>query len=160
MTADNPLTDYLLIDNMINYFSKNSYLDYLTNNHYNIPSKRKIAVGLDISLFSLKSLLLVKKLAKNNKAFLEYPTLYYYTKGKKKFKIKNLNQSKNLIINNKFRLTVDTINDLKFFRMLFKEYFKKYRKDEYIYLSKVKKILITKRYLKKINENITQFNPL
>ena len=159
VTADNPLTDYLLIDHMISYYETNNKFDYITNNHFADKKRREIAYGLDLSIFSLKSLQLVKKLSKNDKVFQEYPTLYYHTDGKNKFKTKNINSPKELIISNKFRLTVDTIQDLKFFKMLFKEYFKLYKKDEYVELSKVMKIFKKNPSLLKINEEIIHYVP-
>ena len=159
VTADNPLTDCLLIDYMIGYYEKNSKFDYITNNHFADKKKREIAYGLDLSIFSSKSLKLVKLLSKNDKVFQEYPTLYYHTEGKKKFKTKNIHCAKRLVLSNKFRLTVDTIEDLEFFKMLFKEYFKLYKKDEYVELSKVMKILKKNPSLLKINKEIIHFVP-
>ena len=102
VTGDNPLTDYLLIDEMINYFLKNTKYDFITNNYFANKKKRRLAYGLDLSLFSINSLKKVKKFAGKNKVFQEYPTLYYHTKGKSKFKIKFQN------LKNKFKMQVMT----------------------------------------------------
>lgn len=159
VTADNPLTDYILADKMISYYEKYNKYDYLTNNHFADKARRKIAYGLDLSLFSLKSLLRVKNFAKKNAFFLEYPTLYYYTSGKSKFKIKNINHSKKLIIDETFRLTVDTLPDLKLFQKLFNLYFKTFKKDKYLYLSKLRVLLNYNSSLKKINQDIVHYKP-
>ena len=160
VTSDNPLTDYFLIDEMINYYRKNNIYDYLTNNNFANDKKRKIAYGLDLSLFSLKSLIKVQSLVKKNKIFQEYPTSYYYSKGKKKFKIKNFNHSKKLIIDRDFRLTVDTPQDLIFFKKVFNIYFKTFKKDNYLFLNNLRKILHKNPKLKILNKNVIQFKPV
>ncbi len=159
VTADNPLTDYKLIDNLISHFNKHPYLDFLTNNHFGDPKKRKIAYGLDLSLFSLSSLKKVKNLSNKNKVFLEYPTLYYYTKGKKFFKIKNILQPKEMVINNNFRLTIDTIEDLNFVKKILVEYKKVYKKSKYIEINKLNKILKRNKNLALTNNLVKQFIP-
>lgn len=159
VTGDNPLTDYLLIDEMINYFLKNRKYDFITNNYFANKKKRRLAYGLDLSLFSINSLKKVKKFAGKNKVFQEYPTLYYHTKGKSKFKIKNILHNKSYILDNRYRLTVDTKEDLIFFNFLFKEYFNHYTKDNYIYLSKLKKIIKKNPSLIKINKEIVHYVP-
>jgi spore coat polysaccharide biosynthesis protein SpsF len=159
VTADNPLTDYLLIDHMISFFNKNKSYDYVTNNYFANTDNRKLAYGLDLSLFSLKSLKKVKKFTKNNSKFLEHPTLYYYTKGKLKFKIKNVVQPSKLTIKEKFRLTIDTPQDFDFFKSLFTEYYKKHKKSNYIKIQDIRKILLKKKFLLKINKDINQYVP-
>ncbi|MDA7780687.1 hypothetical protein N8938_01525 [Candidatus Pelagibacter sp.] len=159
ITGDNPLTDYFLIDHLISYFENNRKFDYITNNHFADKDKRIIAYGLDLSLFSLKSLKQVKKLSKKDSVFQEYPTLYFHTKGGKKFKTTNINYPKKLIIGSKYRLTVDTVQDLKFFKKLFNEYFKSYKKNDYMYLSRLNNILKKNPSLVKLNQDIVQFIP-
>lgn len=159
ITADNPFTDYKLIDYMINYFNKCADIDFLANNHYGDPKKRKIAYGLDLSLFSLSSLKKVRKLSNKKKIFLEYPTLYYHTKGKHLFKIKNILLPRQMIINNNYRLTIDTKEDFKFIKRIFNEYKKVYKKYDYLEINKIRKILNKKKNLTKFNSKIKQFVP-
>ena len=156
VTADNPLTDPKIIDYMLKHFLANKKIDYLTNNHFGNLKLRKIALGLDIDIFTLKSIKKIDKLA-NNKIYRQYPTIYFYTKGKKLFAIKNILLPNKLIINNKYRLTLDTENDLKFFRKLFSLF--KNKINSYVKLSHIKKILISNPSLQKINLNIKQFDP-
>tara|TARA_Y100000590_G_scaffold465154_1_gene636622 strand:+ start:625 stop:1443 length:819 start_codon:yes stop_codon:yes gene_type:complete len=165
VTADNPLTDYSIIDYMINNFEKSKKLDFTTNNYFGSNQKRKIAYGLDINLFSIKSLKKVKKFSKKNKIFLEYPSLYYSlyyeyfnTQKKSTFNIKNVNLPKNLILSKKYRLTIDSPRDLIFFKKIFNEYFKLNQTDDYIYLPKLKKLLRKKPELAKINSDIAHYN--
>ena len=159
VTADNPLTDYKLIDYLICHINKHPYLDFLTNNHFGDPKKRKIAYGLDLSLFSLSSLKKVRKLSNKKKIFLEYPTLYYHTKGKHLFKIKNILLPRQMIINNHYRLTIDTKEDFDFIKKIFKEYKKVYNKYDYLEINKIRNILNKKKSLAKINSKIKQFIP-
>ncbi len=165
VTADNPLTDYSIIDYMINNFEKSKRLDFTTNNCFGSNQKRKIAYGLDINLFSIQSLKKVKKFSKKNKLFLEYPSLYYslyyeYFKSEKKpiFNVKNVDIPKKLTLSKKYRLTLDSPRDLIFFKKIFYEYFKLNKTDEYLYLPKVKKLLLKKPNLAKINSNIDHYN--
>ncbi len=111
LTGDNPLIDPFSIDYMVKYFKKNyEKYDYVTNNNFGNILKRNIAFGMDISLFKSKSFEKVFLLAKKKEHF-EHPTLYFYREGKKIFKIKNIKLPKNMILNKKFRLTVDTKED-------------------------------------------------
>jgi len=159
VTSDNPFTDYKLIDNMIEYFKQNTNLDFITNNNFSNPKKRTIAYGLDLSLFSISSLKKVRTLANKRKIFLEFPTLYYYTKGKRIFKIKSITQPKKLTINNKHRLTIDTKDDLIFIKKIFKEYKKVYKSKKYMEINKIRKILYKNKNLSKINSHIKQYKP-
>lgn len=154
VTADNPLTDPKIIDYMLKYFLRNKKINYLTNNNFGVS--RKIAAGLDICIFTLKDLKKINKLV-NNKIYKEYPTTYFYTKGKNKFTTKDILLPKKLIIDNKYRLTLDNETDLKFFRKLFSLF--KNKINPYTKLSYIKKILTTNPSLRKINSNIKQFSP-
>ena len=160
ITADNPIVDAKAIDYMINFYLKNLHIDYLTNNCFGDLNKRKLALGLDISIFKKDKLKLiesyVKKLKKNKNTFYEFPTLYFYTVGKKIFNIKNITLPEKFFINKKFRLTVDTENDLKFFTSLF-AHFK--NKKNYLNISDIKKILLKNPKLANINNEIAQFQP-
>jgi spore coat polysaccharide biosynthesis protein SpsF len=160
ITADNPIVDVKAIDYMINFYLKNLHIDYLTNNFFGDLNKRKLALGLDISIFKKDKLELVKKyvqkLKKNKNMFCEFPTLYFYTIGKYKFNIKNITLPERFLINKKFRLTVDTENDLKFFISLF-SHFK--NKKNYLDISDIKKVLLKNPKLANINNKIAQFQP-
>ena len=53
LTGDNPLVDPKMIDYMLNFYLKDRNTDYLTNNNFGDLKKRKIAMGLDVSIFKL-----------------------------------------------------------------------------------------------------------
>ena len=159
LTGDNPLVDPKMIDYMLNFYLKDRNIDYLTNNNFGDLKKRKIAMGLDVSIFKLNKLRIVEKLIKNlkgKKIFREYPTLYFYTLGKKNFKIKNIKLPQKFILDRKYRLTVDRIQDFKFFSILF-FYLKNEKK--YFSITKIKKVLLKYPLLYKINNKVTQYKP-
>jgi spore coat polysaccharide biosynthesis protein SpsF len=154
VTADNPFTDPLIIDYMIKYFKKLKKIDFLTNNSFGDEGKRNLAYGLDISIFSFNSL---KHLSfqKKNKILKEFPTLNYFTEySKKNLIVKNINLPKKMIIDKKYRLTVDTKEDLKFMRKIFK-----YTKSTRIKINKLRKILTKNFSSFRDNSNIKQFIP-
>ena len=159
LTGDNPLVDPKMIDYMLNFYLKDRNTDYLTNNNFGDFKKRRIAMGLDVSIFKLNKLRIVEKLIMNlkrKKIFREYPTLYFYTLGKKNFKIKNIKLPQKFILDKKYRLTVDTIEDFKFFSKLF-FYLKNEKK--YLSITKIKKVLLKYPLLYKINNKVTQYKP-
>ena len=84
VTGDNPLIDPETIDYMLKYFIKSKKVDYLTNNYFADLKKRKIALGLDVSIYSFKNLKKINHLS-NKSIFRQIPTLYFYTKGKSMF---------------------------------------------------------------------------
>lgn len=161
ITADNPLTDFNLIDDMIEQFNKVKNLDYITNNNFTFDKKkRNIAVGLDLSILTLKSLKLIQKLIHNNKTYSEYPTLYFYTElGASKFNLKTISHNDKKVLNSKFRLTIDRKEDFIFFKKLLKEYKKKFPNDNYYELPKIKKILNKNKKLTNINSKVLQTIP-
>ena len=161
VTGDNPLTDFNLIDDMIEKFNKVKNIDYMTNNNFTFDKKkRNIAVGLDLSIFTLKSLEKIKKIINNNKTYSEYPTLYFYTElGASKFNLKTITHNNKKVLNSKFRLTIDKKDDFIFFKKLFKEYKKKFPNDDYYELPKIKKILNKNKKLANSNSNILQTIP-
>jgi spore coat polysaccharide biosynthesis protein SpsF (cytidylyltransferase family) len=64
-----------------------------------------------------------------------------------------------MIINNNYRLTIDTQDDFEFIKRIFKEYKKVYRKYDYLEINKIRNILNKKKSLIKINNKIKQFVP-
>jgi spore coat polysaccharide biosynthesis protein SpsF (cytidylyltransferase family) len=97
------------------------------------------------------------KLAKNLKEMREHPTMFYYTKGKKYFKIKNVIMPKKWHNKIDVRLTLDTLKDLKLIKIIFIYFFKKKNynfslEDIYFFLKNRNKLL-------KLNQDIKQFIP-
>ena len=68
-------------------------------------------------------------------------------------------QPSKLTIKEKFRLTIDTPQDFDFFKSLFTEYYKKHKKSNYIKIQDIRKILLKKKFLLKINKDINQYVP-
>ena len=139
---------------MIKYFKKNyKKYDYITNNNFGDLKKRQIAFGLDVSLFKFKSFKKVYKLAKK-KDDLEHPTLFFYRDGKKLFKIKNLKLRNNMIIDKKFRLTLDTKEDFLLLKKIIMHFNK--LKRNFISINELRQYLHTNSKLININKNVKQ----
>jgi spore coat polysaccharide biosynthesis protein SpsF len=156
LTGDNPVVDPEIIDYIASYFKKNySKFDYITNNGFSNLSNREIPFGLDVSVIKFSSLIKILDLA-NQKDTKEHPSLYFYREGKKKFNILNIKMKKKWI-NKNIRLTLDTEEDLKFIKKIFK---KLYNKKGLFFT--IKDILNLQTKAKKIfylNSNIKQRLP-
>jgi spore coat polysaccharide biosynthesis protein SpsF len=156
LTADNVLIDYRIIDYVIYYYLKNKF-DFVTNNGFYNSNLRTIPYGMDVSVFSKKSFLKMYNLAKKSKEMREHPTMFYYTKGKKYFKIKNVIMPKKWHNKINVRLTLDTLKDFKLVKIVFFNFLKKKKynfslSDIYFFLKKKNKVL-------KLNQDIKQFIP-
>jgi len=98
ITADCPLVDYRLMDNMLRKFLKNKKVDYLSNTLI-----RSYPDGLDIEIFSKKALE-IANIRANKKYDLEHVTPYI----KRNFKCLNFLNNRDL---SKLRWTLDTTQD-------------------------------------------------
>ncbi len=100
ITADNPLIDPTIVDDLIKKFTLNSY-DYLTNAHI-----RTFPYGTEVEIFSFKAL---EKAWKNAKkpSEREHVTPYFYNNSQS-FRNYNQENSKNL---SNLRWTIDREND-------------------------------------------------
>jgi spore coat polysaccharide biosynthesis protein SpsF len=156
LTGDNPVVDYEIIDYMVGYFKKNySKFDYITNNGLSNLSNRQIPLGLDVSVIKFASLNKVRDLVKRKDAK-EHPSLYFYREGKKKFRILNL-KMKPEWINKNLRLTLDTQEDLSFFKKLFKKLHK--NKGAYFLTKDILNLQMTNKKIFLINNNVKQKLP-
>jgi spore coat polysaccharide biosynthesis protein SpsF len=120
LTGDNPLVDSNMIDYMLKYYLKRyPKFNYITNNGFGIYNKRTVPYGLDIQIFTYKNLYnnYKKSFKKDLK---EHPSLYFYREGKKKYNNKNIEMPSKWKSNLNLRLTVDTENDLKLMKMIFR----------------------------------------
>jgi spore coat polysaccharide biosynthesis protein SpsF len=101
ITADNPLIDPTIVDDMIKKFTTNSY-DYLTNSYV-----RTFPYGTEVEIFSCKALEKAWKNA-NKPSEREHVTPYFYNNPDqfKFFNVKNFTDTSN------FRWTIDRQNDL------------------------------------------------
>ena len=107
ITADNPLIDPNIVDDIINQFLKNSS-DYITN-----ANPRTYPYGTEVEVFSFQAL---EKASNNAKkpSEREHVTAYFYN-NKNKFKISIVKYSEDI---SHLRWTVDRENDLKFVRKI------------------------------------------
>jgi spore coat polysaccharide biosynthesis protein SpsF len=133
ITSDCPLIDPNLVNKGLKIFKKKK-LNYLSNN-----SPRTWPHGLDFEIFDIKLLKLAYLNGKlpNEK---EHVTPYF----KKIKKIKKFNLRNKIVLDRYYRWTLDTKDDLKFFRKLINKYpqiSKKYNwLNLYKYLKKYPKI--------------------
>jgi spore coat polysaccharide biosynthesis protein SpsF len=105
ITADNPLIDPNIVDDVINQFLKNSF-DYITN-----ANPRTYPYGTEVEVFSFQAL---EKASSNAKKPTEKEHVTpYFQNNKDKFKIFAMKYSENM---SHLRWTVDRENDLEFVR--------------------------------------------
>ena len=120
LTADNPFVDPVIIDYMIKFYLKNiSKFQYVTNCGFGNYDKSHVPLGFNTQIFLLKHLKNNYKYC-NKKDLREHPSLYFYREGKK-YKLKNLPLPKKYKTNLNIRLTVDTVEDLRLARLVFKK---------------------------------------
>jgi spore coat polysaccharide biosynthesis protein SpsF len=157
LTADNPLIDIALIKFMISYYIKNyPRIDFLTNNNL-FEKTFSSPLGMKLSIIKKKSLESVYKLVKKTKKrdLKEYPTLFFYREGKKKFVNINIIVPPKWRIPGDPRLTLDTKQDLRLIRKIFK----KLKFKENFGITEIKKILLDNPKLIKINKSVKQKLP-
>jgi spore coat polysaccharide biosynthesis protein SpsF len=107
ITADNPLIDPTIVDDMIKKFTSNSY-DYLSNAHV-----RTFPYGTEVEIFSFNALENAWENAKKPSER-EHVTPYLYN-NLDNFKIFNVEYSKNI---SNLRWTIDRNADLKLIRLI------------------------------------------
>ena len=141
LTADCPLIDGALIDQGLAVFNK-SNVDYLSN-----TIERTFPRGLDFEIFTFEALKTIYKNAKDLPER-EHVTPYVYRNHPDDFRIKNL---KNKQDKSKYRITVDTKEDLELIRLLV-EKFDAGNKN----FNEIIKILDRNSKLSIINKNVKQ----
>ena len=114
ITADCPLIDPRLIDQMIRLFKESPGIDYLSN-----TLTRTFPRGMDIEIFRTSALEKAVRSSKGNER--EHVTLYMY-RHPEAFRLMNFCYSED---NSKLRWTVDTEDDLKAIRKIFRLLYKK-----------------------------------
>ena len=131
LTCDNPFLDPEMLNYMIVFFlNRYKKIDYLCNNGLGNFQKRSVPFGLDIQIYKMSSFRKLYNLVmntKNNNEYLEHPPLFFYTKGRKKFRNSNIKLPSKFLISKKIRVTVDTLADFKLAKKIF-NYFKKKNK--------------------------------
>jgi len=120
VTGDCPLIDPKIIDKTIDFFLENNF-DYVSTAHISKGElKSTYPDGLDTEVFSFKAL---EKAWKEAKLFSEREHVTpYIWKNPTIFKCKSLQNKKDL---SHMRWTVDTADDLKFTREVYKRLYKK-----------------------------------
>ena len=153
LTSDNLFVDPEMIDEMISSFQK-KLPDYMINSYGIDLKKRQLPYGLDVEIFKFKTFLKAKKLV-NRDQLKEFPTLFF-RENKKKFKIKFFKIKRKWSINNKYRLTLDTIEDFVFIKKLYLLLYKNFGHN--FFLKNINDILSENHKILKINSNIKQKN--
>ena len=120
ISADSPLIDSKIIDNIIKIFSSNKY-DIVTN-----VFPRSFPKGLSVEAIKTKVFFKNFKNIQKKKEFREHVSMYFY-KNSNNFKIYNLKNNKNL---SHVNLSVDNINDLNFIRYIFRKKLNKLKWNE------------------------------
>jgi len=145
INGDCPLIDPKLTDALIQ-----SYLeikpDYATNSRL----KRTFPLGLDVEVFSTKSLEQIEKTIKDP-SVREHVTLYYY-EHPEKYKILSIEAPPELDRPD-LRLTVDTEEDLQLVREIYR---KLYEKDPSFTTKQIIELIDRKPHLKEINVQVRQ----
>lgn len=111
LTGDNPLTDPVYIDKGVKLFLTGKY-DYVANDNVELTMPR----GLDVEIFSVKSLEKVSRLTKNPDDR-EHVTRFFF-RHPKMFRLKAFGPPKKDRMDG-WHLAVDTEQDLKFVRKIF-----------------------------------------
>ena len=141
VTSDCPVIDVSIIDHIVETF-KNNNCDYLSN-----ANIRSYPDGMDVEVFSLKSLIKSMKLAKTKRA-LEWPTLSM-RKNPKVFKLINIIAPQELYWP-ELGLTLDEYSDYKFLKKIILHF-----KEDYNFSClDIIKLLQKNRSWLKINQNV------
>lgn len=117
LTGDNPLTDPVYIDKGVKLFLTGKY-DYVANDNVELTMPR----GLDVEIFSVKSLEKVSRMTKNPDDR-EHVTRYFY-QYPKMFLVKAFGPSKRDRLNG-WHLAVDKKEDLERVRKIFEALYPK-----------------------------------
>jgi spore coat polysaccharide biosynthesis protein SpsF len=155
LTADNFLIDVSLVDWMIDKFLK-SKNRFLTNNNFMSMTSQRIPLGMHVSIFKKRDLILVEQKA-IKKEFREHPTLFFYTEGKKIFKPKNIKPLKKWIRDYNPRITLDDHRDYMFLKKINNHFLKKQNPN--FSLVDILSFLDKNRELMKINSKVNQHIP-
>jgi spore coat polysaccharide biosynthesis protein SpsF len=137
VTADNPLLDPIIVDEMISGYM---------NSNCRYGRTKKFPIGLGAEIFSFSALREAYENASRPYEF-EHVTPYMYLRGETIYEL----ESK--VDLSSFRFTVDTLEDYEFVKNLYNELFKK---DKLFYLADLMNLLAIKPELQKINKHIKQ----
>jgi len=144
VTADCPLIDPFVIDELMSFYEKNNY-DFVTNVNTDV-NKRTYPRGLDTEIFSMS--VLEKAYCEAKETYQrEHVTPYLYENCKNIFfYINDINYSK-------YRWTLDTQDDLE---LITKVYSYLYKGKHDFFLKKIIALFEERQELFKINEHVEQ----
>jgi len=114
LTADDPLVDVELIDNMVKFYLENDY-DYIST----FVNKRTFPIGYDIRMFSTEKLDELDKITIDPDDR-ENVSIYFY-RNPEKYKVGVL-LAKNELNHPEYRLTVDEIEDFELMKKIFENF--------------------------------------
>lgn len=150
ISADSPLIDPTIINQVVSKFLNNSY-DFVSNNIEKINSNWEHStcnypIGTVVEVCSFNCL---KQVWKNSKLKSEREHVFPYIQSNhKSFRLSNVKSRKNL---SHIRITVDKKNDLKFVREIFSHLPKNKKRFT---IKDIEKIITSNPNLLKINNNI------
>ena len=114
LTADDPLVDAELIDNMVKFYLENDY-DYIST----FVNKRTFPIGYDLRIFSTSKLDELDKITKNPDDR-ENVSIYFY-RNPEKYKVGVL-LAKDELNHPEYRLTVDEKEDFELMKKIFEHF--------------------------------------
>jgi spore coat polysaccharide biosynthesis protein SpsF len=141
-TADDPLKDPKIVDNVIKAFLDNPGLHYVSN-----TIKPTFPEGIDIEVMSFAALEKANNECTDN-FFREHVTHEITQNRRKEYRLLNIEYNKDI---SHMRWTVDNPEDLKFAKEVYKHL---YKEDEIFHMGDILKLLETHPEILKINEHI------
>ncbi|WP_346890174.1 glycosyltransferase family protein [Clostridium sp. UBA1056] len=142
VTSDCPCIDHTIIDNMVRLFKENKF-DYINN-----TSERTFPRGYDVEVFTLQALeIAYKNATKDYEREHVTPYLYDCNNNFKCFTYKNN------VDYSKYRITLDTEEDLKVIKEIYNEL---YKDEKYFLLEDVVNFLDSNPHIANINDDIEQ----
>ncbi|MEO8665773.1 MAG: glycosyltransferase family protein [Ignavibacteria bacterium] len=113
ITGDCPLMDPEVVDSVIaEYYDNYPKYDYVTNIGYVGNEVRKIPIGMDVRVFSYKDLKEISEIT-DDPEDREHVSLYFFRKGKDKYKLRNVSTPDKWKRDYDPRLCLDTNEDLE-----------------------------------------------
>ena len=140
VTADDPFKDYRIIDKAINILKENKFDFVCNNNPVSFPE------GLDVEVLTMDAL--SNSFFNSTSSFEQEHVTQYIHRNKKKFKIFNIKNNKDLSY---FRWTIDTNEDYLFVKEVYNNL---YEKDNIFLPEDIYELLGKKPLLLKMNSEV------
>lgn len=145
VTGDCQLTDYRYIEEVVDFYNKNNY-DLVSNTY----PERNLPIGLDVFVVSSE---LLKKINSEDKNPLTHEHLCYGIFSKPNIYSLGFFQNNIKVNHPNYHWTLDTIDDYKFIREIYKNL---YLKNKNFITEDIINLLQSKPEILKINENVKQ----